>query len=115
MGGQVGDRGTISDGPAIFNVTDCKKSPTGLYMHIGTMGAGTLRTGDNVRARLNEAVRMATQRNHTACHLLQKALREVLGDHVHQAGSYVDEHRCRFDFSHFSAMTARKSPKPKRS
>lgn len=106
MGGQVGDRGTISDGPAIFNVTDCKKSPTGLYMHIGTMGAGTLRTGDNVRARLNEAVRMATQRNHTACHLLQKALREVLGDHVHQAGSYVDEHRCRFDFSHFSAMTA---------
>ena len=106
MGGQVGDRGTISDGPSIFNVTDCKKSPTGLYMHIGTMGAGVLRTGDSVRARLTEAIRMATQRNHTACHLLQKALREVLGDHVHQAGSYVDEHRCRFDFSHFSAMTA---------
>ena len=106
MGGQVGDRGVISEGPSIFNVTDCKKSPTGQYMHIGTMTSGILRTGDSVRARLNEEIRMATQRNHTACHLLQKALREVLGDHVHQAGSYVDEHRCRFDFSHFSAMTA---------
>lgn len=106
MGGQVGDRGVISEGPSIFNVTDCKKSPTGQYMHIGTMTNGILRTGDSVRARLNEEIRMATQRNHTACHLLQKALREVLGDHVHQAGSYVDEHRCRFDFSHFSAMTA---------
>ncbi len=106
MGGQVGDRGTISDGPSIFNVTDCKKSPTGQYMHIGKMGAGLLRTGDTVRARLTESIRNATQRNHTACHLLQKALREVLGDHVHQAGSFVDENRCRFDFSHFSAMTA---------
>ena len=106
MGGQVGDRGVISAGPVTFSVTDCKKSPTGQYMHIGVMQNGTLHTGTAVRARLNEAIRMATQRNHTACHLLQKALREVLGEHVHQAGSYVDEHRCRFDFSHFSAMTS---------
>jgi alanyl-tRNA synthetase len=70
------------------------------------MGSGHIRTGSSVRARLTESIRNATQRNHTACHLLQKALREVLGDHVHQAGSYVDENRCRFDFSHFSAMTA---------
>ena len=75
-------------------------------MHIGVMGSGHIKVGDNVRARLTESIRNATQRNHTACHLLQKALREVLGDHVHQAGSYVDENRCRFDFSHFSAMTA---------
>ena len=106
MGGQVGDRGTITSGPSIFNVTDCKKSPTGQTMHIGVMGSGHIRTGSSVRARLTESIRNATQRNHTACHLLQKALREVLGDHVHQAGSYVDENRCRFDFSHFSAMTA---------
>ena len=107
MGGQVGDRGTITSGPSIFNVTDCKKSPTGgQTMHIGVMGSGHIKVGDNVRARLTESIRNATQRNHTACHLLQKALREVLGDHVHQAGSYVDENRCRFDFSHFSAMTA---------
>ncbi|MBR5310890.1 MAG: alanine--tRNA ligase, partial [Oscillospiraceae bacterium] len=106
MGGQVGDRGTITSGPSIFNVTDCKKSPTGQTMHIGVMGSGHIKTGSSVRARLTESIRNATQRNHTACHLLQKALREVLGDHVHQAGSYVDENRCRFDFSHFSAMTA---------
>lgn len=105
MGGQVGDRGVISEGPSTFNVTDCKKSPTGQYLHIGVMTSGILRIGDSVRARLNEEIRKATQRNHTACHLLQKALREVLGDHVHQAGSYVDESRCRFDFTHFSAMT----------
>jgi len=105
MGGQVGDRGAINDGPSTFTVEDCKRSPTGQYLHIGRMGSGLLRVGDSVKARVTENVRMATMRNHTACHLLQKALREVLGDHVHQAGSYVDEHRCRFDFTHFAAMT----------
>ncbi len=106
MGGQVGDRGAISDGTSTFSVTDCRRSPTGQTMHVGVMQSGSLRKGGEVRARLNEAIRRAIMRNHTACHLLQKALREVLGEHVHQAGSYVDEHRCRFDFTHFSAMTA---------
>ncbi len=105
MGGQVGDRGSINDGPSTFAVEDCKRSPTGQYLHVGRMESGLIRVGDGVKARVTEDVRMATMRNHTACHLLQKALREVLGDHVHQAGSYVDERRCRFDFTHFAAMT----------
>lgn len=106
MGGQVGDRGAINDGPSTFTVEDCRRSPTGQYLHIGRMGSGLLRVGDGVRARVTENIRRATMRNHTACHLLQKALRDVLGEHVHQAGSYVDEHRCRFDFTHFEGMTS---------
>ncbi len=104
-GGQVGDTGSIVDGTAVFQVTDCKKSPSGQFMHIGKMESGCLAVGDTVDASIDEKRRRAIMRNHSCCHLLQAALREVLGDHVHQAGSYVDDERLRFDFSHFAAMT----------
>ena len=104
-GGQVGDTGRIVANKNIFQVTDCKKSPTGHSVHIGRMSGGFLTVGDRVTASVDADRRRAIMRNHTACHLLQAALRKVLGDHVHQAGSYVDDKRCRFDFSHFSAVT----------
>ncbi len=105
-GGQVGDRGTITtaDG-AVVGVSDCRKSPEGYYVHSGTVKNGMLRTG-KVTAQVDVEIRSATMRNHTAAHLLQAALRRVLGEHVHQAGSYVDEHRVRFDFTHFEAVSA---------
>jgi len=105
MGGQVGDHGVLKVGETVFHVTDCKKSHTGLYMHIGYMEAGMLSKGETVDAVIDRKRRHAIMRNHTASHLLQSALRAVLGNHVHQAGSYVDNERLRFDFSHFSAMT----------
>ena len=105
-GGQVGDSGVIHSGSSFrFAVKDCKKAPSGQTLHIGHVAAGMVSVGDTVNAEIDVARRRAIRRSHTSAHLLQKALREVLGDHVHQAGSYVDEHRCRFDFSHFSAMT----------
>ncbi len=105
-GGQVGDKGTITRGNAVFEVTDCRKSADGLYLHVGVMRTGALDKGATVTAAIDADRRAAVTRNHTACHLLQQALRDVLGNHVHQAGSMVDEQVCRFDFSHFSAMTA---------
>lgn len=105
-GGQVGDTGTITDGVNIFRVRDTKKSPTGHILHIGVMEKGALRTGVQATAEIDSPRRRAIMRNHSSAHLLQKALREVLGSHIHQAGSMVDEERCRFDFAHFSAMTA---------
>ena len=104
-GGQVGDSGAIARGKSIFRVKDCKKSPTGQFLHLGVMKSGLMNVGDTVKSVVDEERRMAIMRNHTACHLLQAALRQVLGTHVQQAGSMVDEHRCRFDFTHFSAMT----------
>ncbi len=104
-GGQVGDMGTITCGSSMFEVRDCKKSPTGAFLHIGRMKEGVLTTGDTVTARVDRERRESIMRNHSSCHLLQKALQEVLGSHVHQSGSYVDDKVCRFDFSHFSAMT----------
>ena len=104
-GGQVGDIGVIKSGNMEFKVLDCKKSPTGLIMHIGEMVNGIFTENDNVTAEVSSKTRNATMRNHSACHLLQRALQEVLGSHVHQAGSYVDPFGCRFDFSHFDAMT----------
>ena len=104
-GGQVGDTGVLAGKGFLFTVLDCKKSPTGHYMHIGVMTEGVLSVGDTVTAQVAERRRMSIMRNHSACHLLQAALREVLGSHVHQAGSYVDESRCRFDFSHFAALS----------
>ena len=104
-GGQVGDSGLITCGRAVFEVSDCKKSASGHIVHVGRMKEGVLSVGDHVKASVTPERRRAIMRNHSSCHLLQKALQEVLGDHVHQAGSYVDEHVCRFDFSHFSAMT----------
>ena len=105
-GGQVGDTGVIVCGDNVFTVQDTKKDHEGHFMHIGTMTSGSINTGDTVCAKVDALRRRRIMSNHSVCHLLQLALREVLGTHVHQAGSYYDEHRCRFDFSHFSAMTA---------
>ena len=105
MGGQVADHGFLTCGDAKLKVTQVKKTPKGYYVHTCALLDGTLKTGDEVTASVDEGRRMAICRNHTATHLLQKALREVLGDHVHQAGSYQDDHITRFDFTHFSAVT----------
>ena len=106
MGGQVADRGTIS-GPdgAEFAVTDVQKTKGGKYLHSGKMLRGSLRMGDTVTASVDSERRLAIMRAHSATHLLHAALRKVLGDHVHQAGSLVEPDRLRFDFTHFSAMT----------
>ncbi len=104
-GGQVGDTGEIS-GNGTFAVADTRKVGDGHFLHMGTLEQGTLTVGDIVSAKVDAKRRGAIMRNHTAAHLLQSALRTVLGDHVHQAGQLVNAERCRFDFSHFSAMTA---------
>ncbi len=103
-GGQVGDTGTISGADMTAAVNDTKKAD-GVYLHFCTLQNGVIRVGDTVRAAVNAERRNAIRRNHSALHLLQGALREVLGNHVEQAGSYVDEERGRFDFTHFAAMT----------
>ena len=105
MGGQVADHGMITSGGAKLKVTQVKKTPKGFFVHTCELLDGTIRTGDPVTAAVDEARRMAICRNHTATHLLQKALREVLGEHVHQAGSYQDEKITHFDFTHFSAVS----------
>ena len=106
MGGQVADHGTISADGVIFQVTDVQKNKGGKYMHYGKVTQGVLKLGDTVSASIDVSRRKAVMRAHSATHLLDKALRTVLGDHVHQAGSLVEEDRLRFDFTHFSAMTA---------
>ena len=103
-GGQVGDSGSISCDKATVEVIDTKKTD-GVYIHICRMVSGTLTKGECVTAQINAERRAAIRRNHSAAHLLQAALRAVLGNHVEQAGSYVDESKCRFDFSHYAAMT----------
>ena len=103
-GGQVGDTGTLTVGKTVLNVTDTKKSD-GVYIHLCTVADGILKKGDTVTAAVDAHRRMAIMRNHSACHLLQSALRRVLGSHVEQAGSYVSDTVCRFDFTHFAAMT----------
>ncbi len=103
-GGQVGDSGTIRSGNCLVNITDTKKTD-GVFLHIATLVSGSLKVGDKVHAEIAEMDRRSTMRNHSACHLLQAALRTVLGNHVEQAGSYVDPHHLRFDFSHFEAVT----------
>ena len=105
MGGQVADHGMITSGDAKLKVTQVKKTPKGFFVHTCELLDGTIKTGDPVTAAVDEARRMAICRNHTATHLLQKALREVLGEHVHQAGSYQDEKITHFDFTHFSAVS----------
>ncbi len=106
MGGQVADRGVIFADGMGFEVTDVQKNKGGKYMHYGKMTEGVLKVGDAVSAQIDPDRRRAVMRAHSATHLLDKALREVLGDHVHQAGSLVEPDRLRFDFTHFSAMTA---------
>ena len=103
-GGQIGDTGVIYDNDTLITVVDTKKVD-GVYIHICSLASGDVKVGDTVRLELNLPRRQAIRRNHSACHLLQAALREVLGNHVEQAGSYVDENRVRFDFSHFAALT----------
>ena len=104
-GGQVGDTGTLTVGGTVLNVTDTKKTD-GVYIHLCTVADGILKKGDTVKATVDAHRRMAIMRNHSACHLLQSALRRVLGNHVEQAGSYVSDTVCRFDFTHFAALTA---------
>ena len=103
-GGQVGDTGTIYDNDSLLTVTDTKKSD-GVYIHLCTIANGDIKVGDIVRAEVDDIRRVAIMRNHSAAHLLQAALRAVLGSHVEQAGSYVDDTRCRFDFTHYAALT----------
>jgi len=105
-GGQVGDSGTIKTENGTFVVEDTKKTHDGAYMHIGYVSEGAITLGEKAVAEINVCRRNAIRRNHTSAHLLQAALRSVLGTHVEQAGSYVDEHRVRFDFTHFAPMTA---------
>ena len=104
-GGQIGDTGTLVCGEAVVTVADTKKTD-GIYIHLGTVANGVLKVGDVVDAQVDAHRRESIMRNHSACHLLQSALRRVLGNHVEQSGSYVSDTVCRFDFTHFSAMTA---------
>ena len=104
-GGQVGDTGVIYDDDTMISVIDTKKTD-GVYVHICTLADGDVKVGDTVRIEINRMRREAIRRNHSAAHLLQAALRTVLGSHVEQAGSYVDDARVRFDFTHFAAMTS---------
>ena len=104
-GGQIGDTGVIRVGNTELTVTDTKKAD-GVYIHLCTVESGALKVGDTVTAEVDATRRAAIMRNHSACHLLQSALRQVLGSHVEQAGSYVSDTVCRFDFTHFAAMTA---------
>ena len=104
-GGQIGDTGVLTNANLDLNVTDTKKAD-GIYIHLCTVAHGPLKVGDTVRAIVTDYRREAIMRNHSACHLLQSALRRVLGNHVEQSGSYVSDTVCRFDFTHFSAMTA---------
>ncbi len=106
MGGQVADHGVITGEGVSFTVTDVQKNKGGKYMHYGKVTQGILKLGDTVTASIDVERRAAIRRAHSATHLLDRALRDVLGDHVHQAGSLVEPDRLRFDFTHFSAMTA---------
>ncbi len=104
-GGQVSDTGVLTGGSVTAKVTGLFKAPHGQHVHLVTVEAGELRVGDTVRAEVNRAQREDIVKNHTATHLLHKALKEVLGGHVNQAGSLVEGARLRFDFSHFGAIT----------
>lgn len=105
MGGQEGDQGTITTKDGQFQVTSTIKVVGGKYAHIGTVVKGMMKVGDTVTLTVDAESRMNTAKNHSATHLLQKALKVVLGNHVEQKGSYVEPERLRFDFAHFQAMT----------
>lgn len=105
MGGQQGDKGMIKSASGEFQVEDTMKLLGGKVGHIGRMTSGMFKSGDEVELTVDASLRAQTCKNHSATHLMQKALREVLGTHVEQAGSYQDSERTRFDFSHFAAMT----------
>lgn len=103
-GGQIGDTGTVSTGDAVFAVKNTTRAPGGQFTHIGAMKDGVISVGQKVSASIDAERRASIRRNHTAAHLLQAALRKVLGTHVEQAGQLVTEHSVRFDFTHFSAI-----------
>ncbi len=103
-GGQIGDTGVIKTANAELQVLDTKKTD-GIYLHLCTVLSGSVKVGETVTASVDTERRSAIMRNHSACHLLQSALRRVLGNHVEQSGSYVSDSVCRFDFTHFAAMT----------
>ena len=105
-GGQVGDTGVIIGDGFEFQVTDTKKASGGIFTHLGTVTKGTVNVNDKATAKIDITRREAIKRNHTAAHLLQAGLRSVLGNHVEQAGQLVNEHTVRFDFTHFSGLTA---------
>ena len=105
-GGQVGDQGVITAGSARFAVQDTQKIKADVYGHHGVLSEGTLNVGDTVQAQVDGAERAATMRHHSVTHLMHKALREVLGDHVQQKGSLVNAERTRFDFTHNTPVTA---------
>jgi alanyl-tRNA synthetase len=104
-GGQVGDRGELRGAQGIFKVEDTLKIQAAVFGHHGVVGTGRLAVGDTVSARVDVRARAATARNHSVTHLMHKALREVLGDHVAQKGSLVDADKTRFDFVHHAPMT----------
>ncbi|WP_180682581.1 alanine--tRNA ligase [Tepidicella baoligensis] len=104
-GGQVGDQGTLISGSARFRVEDTQKIKADVFGHHGVLETGTLAVGDHVDARVDMALRAATMRNHSVTHLMHKALREVLGEHVQQKGSLVDAEKTRFDFTHNAPLT----------
>ena len=106
MGGQTGDTGVITGAGGSFVVEDTIHLQGGKVGHVGYMASGMLTVGETVTMKVSESARRSTEKNHSATHLLQKALRMVLGEHVEQAGSLVTPDRLRFDFTHFSAMTA---------
>ena len=105
MGGQAADHGVLNGAECSLRVLDVKKTPKGYYVHTCVLESGIVKVGDVLTAQVDKGYRMAIARNHTATPLLQAALREVLGDHVHQAGSYQDASITHFDFTHFSAVT----------
>ena len=105
MGGQVADHGTITADGVVFTVADVQKNKGGKFMHYGPLAQGVLHVGDTVHAAIDMERRKAIQRAHSTTHLLDAALKKVLGDHVHQAGSLVEPDRLRFDFTHFEAIS----------
>ena len=105
MGGQVADHGVILVGESRFEVNNVQKDKGGKYLHYGVMTSGSIKVEDLVLAAIDVERRKAIMRAHSATHLLQKALQSVLGDHVHQAGSFVEPDHLRFDFTHYSAVT----------
>jgi len=113
-GGQIGDTGWIESKEGLIKVNDCKKTGDGKYLHIGVVEKGIIEKGEAVTARIDVKRRMATARNHTTTHLLQQALRNVLGDHVTQSGSWVGPDRLRFDFTHFSPLSEEELEKVER-
>ena len=105
MGGQVADHGTITADGVVFTVADVQKNKGGKFMHYGRLAQGVLHVGDTVHTAIDMERRKAIQRAHSTTHLLDAALKKVLGDHVHQAGSLVEPDRLRFDFTHFEAIS----------